>query len=111
MDKTYNLGDFHVTPTVFKVLSVKKRPTDVHPIMFGPNCIHTNSSTKAYSAFLHDVADNLTDNQLQLLTIDTDEELAFKIAIKLCFPGSTHVLCTRHLTKTQTVTYSLVSIK
>ncbi|KAL3892167.1 hypothetical protein ACJMK2_004401 [Sinanodonta woodiana] len=97
MDKTYNLGDFHVTPTVFKDLSVKKRSTDDHPIVFGPTFIHTNSSTKAYSAFLHDVADNLTDKQLQLLTIGTDEELAFKTAIKRCLPGSTHVLCTRHL--------------
>ncbi|KAK3611983.1 hypothetical protein CHS0354_011642 [Potamilus streckersoni] len=78
-------------------LSVKRRSTDDHLIVFGPNFIHANSSTNVYSAFLHDIADNLTFKQFELLTIGTDEELAFKAAIKRCLPGSTHVLCTRHL--------------
>ena len=29
MDKTYNLGDFHVTPTVYKDLSVIKRDAEI----------------------------------------------------------------------------------
>ena len=37
------------------------------------------------------------DNDIANLTVGTDEELAFKNAIKRCFNGSTHVLCTRHL--------------
>ena len=98
MDKTYNLGEFHVTPTVYKDKSVKRREgSQDHPICFGPTFIHQSSTTKAYQSFLHDIADNLTDNEIANLTVGTDEELAFKNAIKRCFSGSTHVLCTRHL--------------
>lgn len=52
IDKTYNLGEFHVTTTVYKDLSVVRRSTMDHPICFGPTFIHTSSTTKAYSAFL-----------------------------------------------------------
>ena len=100
MDKTYNLGQFHVTPTVFKDKSVIKRSTKDHPICFGPTFIHQSSTTLSYQSFLHDIADHLTDNEISNLTVGTDEELAFKNAIKSplrCFHGSTHVLCTRHL--------------
>lgn len=45
IDKTYNLGDFHVTPTVYKDLSVMRRSTMDRPICFGPTFIHTSSTT------------------------------------------------------------------
>ena len=83
MDKTYNLGEFHVTPTVYKDKSVKRRDgAKDHPICFGQTFIHQNSSTKAYQSFLHDIADDLTDNDLSNLTVGSDDELAFKNAIK-----------------------------
>ena len=97
MDKTYNLGDFHVAPTVYKDLSVLRRRGMEHPICFGPTFIHTSSTTKTYSSFLHDIADNLSEEDISKLTIGSDEEYAFKAAIKRCFPGCTHLLCTRHL--------------
>ena len=97
IDKTYNLGEFHVTPTVYKDTSVVKRRTNDNPICFGPTFVHQSSTTKAYSSFLHDIADNLTDNEISNLTVGSDEELAFKNAIRRCFSGCTHVLCTRHL--------------
>lgn len=102
VDKTYNLGDFHVTPTVYKDLSVIRRtPTEGnesgHPICIGPTYIHTSSTTKTYSSFFHDIADNLSPSELNQLTVGSDEELAFKCSISRCLIGSTHVLCTRHL--------------
>ena len=98
IDKTYNLGEFFVTPTVYKDLSVVRRtPLTGHPICIGPTFIHTNSTAKTYSSFFHDIADNLSDQEISLLTIGTDEEPAFKNAIRRCFNGATHVLCTRHL--------------
>ena len=99
MDKTYNLGQFHVTPTVYKDKSVIKRSSKDHPICFGPTFVHQSTTTMSYKSFLHDVADHLTDDEISNLTIGTDEELAFKNAIKRCHPGSTHVVCTRHLKK------------
>ena len=46
IDKTYNLGDFHVMPTVFKDFSVLQRITNDHPICFGPTFIHTSSTAE-----------------------------------------------------------------
>ena len=41
-DKTFNLGDVHVTVDVFKHLAVKRRQTDDHPIFAGPMFLHGN---------------------------------------------------------------------
>ena len=97
IDKTFNLGEFHVTPTIYKDLSVLRRATCDHPICFGPTFIHTSSTTKANSAFMHDIADNLSDQELGELVVGSDEKVSFKAAISRCFVGSTHVLCTRQL--------------
>ena len=67
MDKTYNLGEFHVTPTVYKDKSVKRRDgSQDHPICFGPTFIHQSSTIKAYQSFLHDIADNLKETIFSL---------------------------------------------
>ncbi|XP_060563165.1 uncharacterized protein LOC132722661 [Ruditapes philippinarum] len=97
IDKTYNLGDFHVTPTVYQDLSVIRESNGHHPITFGPIFIHTNSSTKTLSSFFHDIADNLSEDELINLVIGSDDDNSFKVAIERCFPESTHTLCTRHL--------------
>ena len=99
IDKTYNLGEFYVTPTVYKDLSVESKKTEDHPICFGPTLIHTKSTTITYSRFLHEIADQLSESEISKLTIGSDEELALKSAIKRCFVGVTHVLCCRHLRK------------
>ena len=99
MDKTYSLGDFHVTPFTYKNLSVVNRYTQDHPITFGPTFIHSSSSAKTYATFLHHIADNFTEQELSKLTIGSDNEYAMKASFKRCFPLSTHVLCTRHLRK------------
>ena len=97
IDKTYNLGEFHMKPTVYKDLSVVRRVSDSHPLCIGPTFIHTSSTTQAYSSFMHDKADNLTDHELEHFIIGSDKEAAFSKACARCFASSTHVLCTRHL--------------
>ena len=97
MDKTFTLGDSHVTPAVYKDTSVVRRTSLGHSICFGPTFIHTSSTTKTYSAFLHQIADNLKDSEIKTLVIGSDAEASFKSAIKRCFPEATHILCTRHL--------------
>jgi hypothetical protein len=96
VDKTYNLGDVHVTPTVFKDFSVKRRQRE-HPITFGPTFIHTNSSARTYCSFFYDIADNLSEEEIRNIVIGSDEEIAFTVAIRRSFPGATHTLCIRHL--------------
>ena len=40
-DKTYNMGDLFVTPTVYKDLSLINRTTEQLPLSFGPTYIQT----------------------------------------------------------------------
>ena len=97
VDKTYNLGDFHFTPTVFKDLSVKRKNSGEHPITFGPTFINTNSSARTYCSFFPDIADNLSEEEIRNIVIGSDEEIAFTVAIRRSCSGATHTLCTRHL--------------
>ena len=97
LDKTFNLGEFHVTPTVYKNTSIIRRTSQEHPIWFGPTLIHNSSTTKTYSYFLHHISDHLTDTELSHLVIGSDDELSLKSAIKRSCVGSTHVLCKRHI--------------
>ena len=43
--KTYNLGDVHAMPTVFKDLSVKRKDSGEYPITFGPTCVIAATDT------------------------------------------------------------------
>lgn len=52
VDKTYNLGSLHVTPTVFKHLGLfRKNNTSIHPLYLGPISIHGNSNFQTLSYF------------------------------------------------------------
>lgn len=43
------------------------------------------------------LSSHLSDHELKNLTIGSDDETALRNAVKRSFPGSTQVLCTRHL--------------
>ena len=61
VDKTFNLGDLHVTGTVFKYLAVKRRSTDDHPIVAGPMFLHGNSDTETFYLFFQHIQGLLHD--------------------------------------------------
>ena len=73
MDKTYSLGDFHATPTVFKDISVKRKDRGEHPITFGPTFIHTNSSAVTYCSFFYDIANNISEQEIRNIVIGSDD--------------------------------------
>ena len=78
-------------------MSLVRPKTDDHPLSFVPVFIHTSTTTKVYSSFMHDIADNLSHYELGKLILGSSEEGAFKSVISRCFVRATHVLCTRHL--------------
>ena len=78
-------------------MSLIQPKNDDHPLCFGPRFIHTSATTKVYSSFMHDIADNLSHYELGKLILGSSEEVAFKSVISRCFVGATHMLCTRHL--------------
>lgn len=53
LDKTYSLGDIHLTVTVFKNLGVTRRSTKDHPLMIGPIFLHGNSEKETLFYFFN----------------------------------------------------------
>ena len=97
IDKTYNLGPLHVTPTVFKHLGIVRMGTSDHPIFPGPILIHGNSDYLTFASFLHHIADKLDGNCS--IVIGSDEELAIRKAAALAFPDGHRLACELHMEK------------
>lgn len=95
-DKTFNLGELHVTVGVFKNLSVTRRHTGEHPIIAGPMFLHGNSDFKSYASFFQLLAAELADAPSQPVT-GSDDERAMRKAMNLAFPNAPKLSCTRHL--------------
>lgn len=94
-DKTYNLGDVHVTVSAYKNVTVRNTETGEHPIMLGPVLLHGSSTYSSYKAYFSYLADKIpsvpptgSGNQL---VIGSDDEKAMKGAIRDAFPGACQV--------------------
>ncbi|CAG2187890.1 unnamed protein product [Mytilus edulis] len=96
-DKTFNICDIHVTPSVFKQLSVTKIETGEPPLFVGPMFLHDCSHFDTYSIFFSHLKTKLADVDTSELVIGSDQEGSLVKAIVKSFPEATHVLCTRHL--------------
>ena len=59
VDKTVNLGQFHVTVTCFKNLSMLRRDTNDHPIFLGHMYKNVSSKTSDYSVFFDHICSAL----------------------------------------------------
>ena len=95
-DKTFNLGECHVTLGVYKNLALVHRDTRNHPIFIGPLFIHGNSDFQTFHLFFAIIASHLVDSSSAPI-IGSDEEQAMRKAMKVNFPKSYMLLCTRHL--------------
>ena len=96
IDKTYNLGQLLVTPTVFKHLGVVRSGTSSHPLFFGPILLHGNSDWQTYGTFLNVIAMMLHDS-MSPPVIGSDQEKAIRKAAKFAFFNSEMTSCLRHL--------------
>ncbi|GFR70921.1 hypothetical protein ElyMa_000339600 [Elysia marginata] len=96
VDKTFNPGQLHVTPTVSKHLGMVRPTTNRHPIFIGPTLIHGNSDRKTYSTFFNFIKQELEDAPKDPV-IGSDEEMAICIVAKFVFPTSNLIKCSRHL--------------
>lgn len=97
-DKTFNLGDVHVTVGTFKHLAVIRRRTQDHPIFVGPIYLHGNSDYSSYLSFFSHLSAQLRGTPSQP-TFGSDDETSLKSAIRAAFPESNTMNCTRHLSQ------------
>ena len=96
IDKTFNLGDLHVTVTVFKNISVTTKQTNDHPLTMGPAFLHGNLDTKTYSMFFQYLTLQLGP-QKQHLVVGSDKAKALRAAITRAFLDAKRMVCMRHL--------------
>ena len=97
VDKTFNLGQLHLTTTVFKNLSVNRTDTGEPPIFLGPSFLHRKSDFQTFNVFFSGIASHFTDEEIEKMVIGSDDETALRKSIKRSFPGATQIVCTRHL--------------
>ncbi|XP_035690387.1 uncharacterized protein LOC118425564 [Branchiostoma floridae] len=98
VDKTFNLGPFHVTVTNFKHLAVVRRDTGEHPIFFGPMFVHGGSKTVDYSVFFDHIR-SVLDSPPSMPVVGSDNERALRTAIGRAWPGCHQLYCHRHIRK------------
>ncbi len=96
VDKTFNLGELHVTTTNFKHLALIRPRTGDHPIFLGPTFIHGNSDFESYLLFFSKLAGKLFGTTKPPVW-GSDDEQAMRKAIKCAFPSCTQLICVRHL--------------
>ncbi len=95
-DKTFNLGDVHVTLGVFKHLGVTRKDTGTYPIFPGPIFLHGNSDVTTYMDFFSHLS-TLLEGSPSTPVFGSDNEQALVNAISRAFPQSHRINCTRHL--------------
>lgn len=93
-DKTFNLGQLHVTVGAFKHLAVTRQDTGEHPIFAGPMFIHGNSDYITYAEFFNHLASKIADAPCQPV-IGSDDEKAMRKAIDTAFPNGSRISCVR----------------
>jgi len=88
LDKTFNLGEIHVTVAVYKNLTVVCSRTNEHPLFIVPLYLHGHSDAETYSFFFSHIASRLLDCPFTQLTFGEDEEQAIS-KFESCIPWCT----------------------
>lgn len=97
VDTTYNLGEFYVTNTAFKNLSLKNNKTGDHPVFLGPSVVHFRRDEEAFF-FLGAEMKYCRPNLQNVRYIGTDEEVNIFKGISNGLGGNpANILCTNHV--------------
>ena len=95
IDPTFNLGDFYVTPIVFKSKKFVRKHSEDHPICMGPILIHHRMNYASYSYFANQLV-NLRPSLRGMKAIGTDGEQPLFTAMCDTFRSTVHLRCFRH---------------
>lgn len=96
IDPTYSLGEFSVTPTVYRHLLLEHHKTKKSPLFLGPVLVHYRKEFRNYNFFLSTLV-GLRHGFDHILAVGTDGESVLVDAVKHQFPWCLHVHCFRHL--------------
>ena len=96
IDTTFNPGEFYVTPTAYKSLILENSRDGNSPTSIGPTLVHMSRS---YSAYCHLASKLLEDDSgiADLRGVVTDGEAGLMKAMKVFYPQTSQLRCSRHL--------------
>ena len=95
IDPTFNLGEFSVTPTVYRHLLVQNAAGN-SPLMLGSLLVHYCKEFRNYNYFFS-LLIGLKQETTTVKAIDTDGEKTLVDAALHNFPQAAYVRCFRHL--------------
>lgn len=96
IDPTFNLGEFIVTPIVYKHLKLIHRRTNEPPSFLGPVLIHQTRSEGSYDLFASSLV-SLKNSLADTLFIGTDDEVAIYNSFSKYMPIAKNLQCKRHV--------------
>ena len=96
IDPTFNLGEFSVTPTVYRHLLLHDAIIGKSPLLLGPLLVHQRKQFRNYNYFFATL-NGLSKEVAAVKAIGTDGESALVEAAIRNFPQAAHVRCFRHL--------------
>ena len=96
IDPTFNLGEFSVTPTVYRHLLIQDPRSGKSPLLLGPILVHYRKQFRSYNYFFLTLV-GLKQELTAVKAIGTDGEKSLADAAIRNFPQAAHVRCFRHL--------------
>lgn len=95
IDPTFNMGEYEVTPVVYKHLFLKTKRQEESPVFLGPTMIHHKKNFDTYKVLSSTCVSNCKGLS-QAKGYMTDGEEALDRAWKTELPKATHLRCIRH---------------
>lgn len=95
VDPTFNLGQFEVTPIVFKNVLLRSRRTGENPVFIGPTMIHHKKTYDEFSVLARATTQE-SKEMLNLKCFVTDGEQALQKAFQDHFPMAQSLRCFKH---------------
>ena len=96
IDKTFNIGNFFVTPTTYKHKILVDTHYGKEPTLLGPTMIHMQTKAESYKFFGSSIV-SLDDELSNILAIGSDRDVALRKGFSSCFPITTQLCCKGHL--------------
>ena len=92
IDPTFNLGEFVVTPIVYKILKLIHRRTNESPVFLGPVLILQTRTESSYDFFASSLV-SLKSSLADTLFIGTDDKSAIFNGFSKCMPIAKNKTC------------------
>ena len=96
VDTTFGIGDFFVTTSSFKDMSVVNRTNGEHPTIPGPALFHIDQDDKVFSYFAQTLVE-VNDDVKNLLFLGSDRDKAMINGMSKHFLFARNVFCTKHV--------------